>query len=412
MIVRDGGQLFASLLEGATGHVDEIIVGDTGSSDLSRSTAEQAGARVYEIPWTDDFAAARNAVLQHCTGKWILVMDADEAICPRGWQEITAWVQDRNTHAVPVAASIQTRNYLPGRHLKRGWQATPQPDHYQLLTGNPAAGFVPSTKVRIFPNQPGIRFHGQLHETVEGSLRNLGIPVVELPVPVHHFGLLPEYQHPDQQTHKDQQYLKLARRKASTNPHLPQAWSELAELALACAELELALSAIERALILNPIKSDFRFTAALVLKELGRLDEAQNHLITATNSGPLCDSLTAEVAHLQAQILMLQGKTQAAGHHLHCALRQVPGNAIFLNTLGAWHLLNGQGEEARAALEKAHQICPVAVDPLLNLGILYQAANQPQLAEDHFRRVLALQPGNPKATLRLAEIQSQIQSVL
>ena len=39
---------------------DEMIVVDTGSQDRTKEIAREAGARVFEFPWTDDFAAARN----------------------------------------------------------------------------------------------------------------------------------------------------------------------------------------------------------------------------------------------------------------------------------------------------------------------------------------------------------------
>ena len=36
------------------------------------------GARVFDFPWCDDFAAARNETLRHATGQWVLWLDADE----------------------------------------------------------------------------------------------------------------------------------------------------------------------------------------------------------------------------------------------------------------------------------------------------------------------------------------------
>ena len=36
--------------------------------------------RVIERPWTDDFAAARNAYLAVASGRWILSLDADEVL--------------------------------------------------------------------------------------------------------------------------------------------------------------------------------------------------------------------------------------------------------------------------------------------------------------------------------------------
>lgn len=405
MIVKDGGQLFASLLQEARNWVDEMVIGDTGSEDASRQIAAVRGARVLDVPWTDDFAEARNTVLRECRGQFILVLDADEQVAPADWRHLRDWVADPQRVQQPVAASILTRNYLPGRHFKRGWLANPEPDPHALPQGNPAEGYVPTAKVRVFPNRKAIHFIGHLHETVESSLRNLGIPTVHLEWPVHHFGMLSDHQNSAQRESKNRKYLRLARRKASAHPHLPCAWAELADCAVACGEPEQALIAIERALVLMPLNPDYRLTAATILKEMGELQKARQQLVTAMNSGPVCDQTTADIAHLRAQILMLQGHPEQAGGDLDQALKLMPGNGYYLNTLGAWHLQCGRGKQAQLALQRAHVQNSTAVDPLLNLGLLHSASGQPDLAEQHYQRVLELDPENPRARKALARLE-------
>ena len=58
--------------------VDEIIVVDTDSNDHSKDIALQHGARVFDLPWPDSFAAARNESLRHDTATWLLWLDANE----------------------------------------------------------------------------------------------------------------------------------------------------------------------------------------------------------------------------------------------------------------------------------------------------------------------------------------------
>src|SRR5439155_3568216 len=53
---------------------------DTGSTDGTRELAAKMGARVFEFPWVDDFAAGRNECIRHATGDFIFWMDADESI--------------------------------------------------------------------------------------------------------------------------------------------------------------------------------------------------------------------------------------------------------------------------------------------------------------------------------------------
>src|ERR1700742_4052585 len=80
MIVRNGGQDFVHCLESVRGIVDEIVIADTGSTDSSVTIAQQFGAKIIHVPWTNDFAAARNAALEAVTADWVLVLDADEQL--------------------------------------------------------------------------------------------------------------------------------------------------------------------------------------------------------------------------------------------------------------------------------------------------------------------------------------------
>lgn len=56
----------------------EIVMADTGSTDGSRAVAERYADTVFDFPWINDFSAARNAVLDRCSGNWFLVLDSDE----------------------------------------------------------------------------------------------------------------------------------------------------------------------------------------------------------------------------------------------------------------------------------------------------------------------------------------------
>ncbi|WP_302948761.1 glycosyltransferase [uncultured Selenomonas sp.] len=77
-IVRDDAVHLKKSIESIRDAVDEIIVVDTGSHDDTVAAAQTCRAAVYEFPWVDDFAAARNAALSRATGDWIVFIDADE----------------------------------------------------------------------------------------------------------------------------------------------------------------------------------------------------------------------------------------------------------------------------------------------------------------------------------------------
>lgn len=80
LIVKNEEENLARCLASVGNFADEIVVNDTGSTDNTVEIARSVGAVVLEGEWTDDFAAARNAALEACTGEWILWIDADEVL--------------------------------------------------------------------------------------------------------------------------------------------------------------------------------------------------------------------------------------------------------------------------------------------------------------------------------------------
>ena len=78
LIVRDEADRIARCVKGVAPYVDEVVVADTGSTDGTAELARRLGARVVEVPWHDDFAAARNAAHGACGHDWVLSIDADE----------------------------------------------------------------------------------------------------------------------------------------------------------------------------------------------------------------------------------------------------------------------------------------------------------------------------------------------
>ena len=58
----------------------EIVVADTGSTDLTRQIALQYADKVIDFAWIDDFSAARNFCAGYAANNYILALDCDEYI--------------------------------------------------------------------------------------------------------------------------------------------------------------------------------------------------------------------------------------------------------------------------------------------------------------------------------------------
>jgi 2-polyprenyl-3-methyl-5-hydroxy-6-metoxy-1,4-benzoquinol methylase/glycosyltransferase involved in cell wall biosynthesis len=127
-------------IDSVWGVCDEIIVGDTGSSDSTKAIAASISrkVRVIDLPavasHVDGFAGARNAVLKEATGDWFLWIDTDEVLA--------------GAHA--LAKYLDSVVYKGFAMLQ---------NHLQL-----DAPMHSDTPVRLFRRVPEIQFYGCVHE--------------------------------------------------------------------------------------------------------------------------------------------------------------------------------------------------------------------------------------------------------
>jgi tetratricopeptide (TPR) repeat protein len=167
MIVRNEEGFLRDALTSVQGVVDEICIIDTGSTDGTVAIAESFGARIDFISWRDDFAWARNAALEMATGAWIFVLDADERLAPDSREALRAL---RHVRPDGRGRWLRCRNYTDS-----------------------AREIVASTNalVRIFPNDPSIRYRGTLHEYVARLGEDRAIEADRTPIEIVHHGYTP-----------------------------------------------------------------------------------------------------------------------------------------------------------------------------------------------------------------------------
>ncbi len=120
----------------------ELIMADTGAEDESRAIAARYADEVFDFPWIGDFAAARNAVMERCSGKWYLTIDCDEWL-DADISELLAFLKSRKR--VDFAFVIQ-RNY-----------SSIELEKSELYSDFRA--------LRLARMSAGHRYHGAIHES-------------------------------------------------------------------------------------------------------------------------------------------------------------------------------------------------------------------------------------------------------
>ncbi len=262
MIVRNEENSLPQCLKSVKPIVDEIIIVDTGSTDSTKEIAQIFGANLFEYEWDDDFAGARNFSLSRANGKWILILDADEALAWQDYRFIAEILGRRNPEA--AAYQLITRNYTSDSSLE-GWQPN-QGEYEELEAGQ---GWVPSKKVRLFPNDSRIIFEKPVHELVENALRRAGIAIMESEVPVHHYGKLDK----SGTTPKDEAYYRICRKKVLQQGDDLAGLTDLALLAAELKRYEEAVELWERVLKLKPDFATAFFNLGYAYIELEQYDK-------------------------------------------------------------------------------------------------------------------------------------------
>lgn len=269
LIVRDEEEQLPACLEAAAPAADEIVVVDTGSTDATVAIAEAAGARVLRRPWTDSFAAARNAALDAATGEWVLFLDADE-------------------HLEAPADAVRAL-------LARSWR-----EAFLLpttsVTGDGTTSML-HPALRLWRNRSAYRFGGRVHERLGGLPVDLPERTELVDLPLVHHGYLDRIVADRGKIERNLELLAAEPPGAETSFNLGSELARAGAWAAAAGHLDAAWEAVGGIwprLGFGPLLAA---RTARARRETGRVEEAEVLLEGAVALLPEYTDLTFELAH-------------------------------------------------------------------------------------------------------------------
>ena len=171
----------------------ELVMADTGSDDGSREVAERYADILIDFPWVNDFAAARNAVMDRCSGKWYFSIDADEWL-GGDVSELADFVRSERNNGSNVA-NLTICNYL-----------TPELDE----------NYSEFRVYRLFRLSTGLRFEGAIHERWPYEKSGLSKVYQLSRVILHHDGYVNLYE--EEGKAKRERNLSLLRAELAKDP--------------------------------------------------------------------------------------------------------------------------------------------------------------------------------------------------
>lgn len=227
MIVRNEEEHIGGALLSLKSFVDEIVVVDTGSTDGTPGICSDYGVRLFHFPWKDNFSSARNEALNRARGKWILSIDADERLRPSSKASLETILNDESKIALHALLYPET-----------GWTGV--------------------RVLRLFRNDPRIRYLGFIHESVGSGIRRVQASeeksIGESGLEFDHLG------YDTDQTHKHRRNLPLLLKELERDPdntnnlrHLALVYSNLGDDSLAESTWRAAIEAIRLKIERQPI---------------------------------------------------------------------------------------------------------------------------------------------------------------
>lgn len=157
LITKNAGPEFGNCLQ-SLAFADEIVILDSGSTDDTRTVANNFGARVFQSDDWPGFGPQRQRAQRHAQGEWLFWIDADEVVSP----ELASSIQRAISRAqAKQVFAVKRLSWFFGRFIRH-------------------SGWYPDKVIRLYRraeyNYDGAPVHEKVHcpgasvETLDGDL--------------------------------------------------------------------------------------------------------------------------------------------------------------------------------------------------------------------------------------------------
>lgn len=223
MIVKNEAHQIEKILSQCKSFADEIIVVDTGSADNTKEVAMSYTDRVYDFKWCDDFSAARNISIDKATGKYIVILDADDRVDEQNQERFN-----------------KLKKYLDGERVFLF-----RVNNVEENGNRNGNGFY---QIRCFPNRPDVRYEGRIHNQIAPSIEKARLKLVHTDLEIKHIG----YEDPNLYSDKAERTFNILLKEYEEKPfdgrvniYLGLKYEEKGEYDLAKKHYETAVEAFE-----------------------------------------------------------------------------------------------------------------------------------------------------------------------
>ncbi|MEK6920782.1 MAG: tetratricopeptide repeat protein, partial [Nanoarchaeota archaeon] len=299
---------------------------------------------IFHFQWSNDFSAARNFALQHTTGDWILVLDADECIAAEDHQRIKELVTQEKSAAYFLHQKEYTNNTtLTGFYYNGAKNNTERENKGN--TDNYLGYVLVENAIRLFKNTKNIRFSWRIHESVQPFLEKQGLVPSDSGVFIHHY----KQEKGEQAQHEKMlRYLAIEEEQIRETPDNPKPYYEVGLIYHALGKYQDAITAFERVIALQPNERRAYHKLGRSLVKIGDYAKA----LVVFKKYLTSDETNSDVYGEIGLLFIKRKEYDHAINALTAALQRNSGNILARHNLVLLYLQRGKKENALMLLDE------------------------------------------------------------